>query len=592
MSSTADSTLLSTLPARALLGRLLAVRISMIAGWAVGMVWLHWGLGIALPLLPMGAVLILMGMFSFTTAWRLRLDLPATPMEFLAHLLADLTAFAVLVFFSGGVTNPFVSLMLVPIVIAAISLRPRWVWLLAAIAGGFYGLLLFHFQPLAVADPIAAYGMHLGGMWFNFLVSAGLIAFFVTRMHAALRTRDQELSTLREKQLRDERIVALGTQAALAAHELATPLATIQTTAHELAREFANDPDIGDDCRLLEKQAQACKRILTQLAARARDGNPAAQPHDAWLATLVERWQVLRPDAHLTFAPLHDHREFSPPEGLEQAIMNVLNNAADASPDAVGLEASADQKTLTLDIMDRGHGFSPNKKRRRDASYSAAKPAGAWAWRSLTPPWSARGARSPWPNATAAAAAYASPCPGNKPMKMKLLIVEDDADFAAALARAMKKRGIEVALAHDAIEARAVAAAFAPSHAVVDLKLPGESGLAVVAALAARTPPPAMVVLTGYASIATAVEAVRLGARHYLAKPADADEILAALMRDQPDAALEVSAEPLSVARLEWEHIQKVLNEYDGNISATARALKMHRRTLQRKLDKNPPKAG
>ena len=175
---------------------------------------------------------------------------------------------------------------------------------------------------------------------------------------------------------------------------------------------------------------------------------------------------------------------------------------------------------------------------------------------------------------------------------MKLLIVEDDADFAAALARAMTKRGADVALAHDAAEARSVAATFAPSHAVVDLKLPGESGLTVVAALAARTPAPAIVVLTGYASIATAVEAVRLGARHYLAKPADADEILAALRRDQPDAALEVSAEPLSVARMEWEHIQKVLNEYDGNISATARALKMHRRTLQRKLDKNPPKAG
>ncbi|MHB1093359.1 response regulator transcription factor [Thiobacillus sp.] len=176
-------------------------------------------------------------------------------------------------------------------------------------------------------------------------------------------------------------------------------------------------------------------------------------------------------------------------------------------------------------------------------------------------------------------------------MSMKLLIVEDDADFAAALARAMKKRGAEVALARDAVEARSVAAIFSPSHAVVDLKLPGESGLAVVAALAARTPIPAIVVLTGYASIATAVEAVRLGARHYLAKPADADEILAALLRDQPDAALEVSSEPLSVARVEWEHIQKVLNEYDGNISATARALKMHRRTLQRKLDKNPPKA-
>ena len=177
-----------------------------------------------------------------------------------------------------------------------------------------------------------------------------------------------------------------------------------------------------------------------------------------------------------------------------------------------------------------------------------------------------------------------------KAAAMRLLIVEDDADFAAALSRAMQKRGCEVALAHDAVEAQAVADRFAPSHAVVDLKLPGESGLKVVEQLAARNPAPAVVVLTGYASIATAVEAVRLGARHYLAKPADADEVLAALLRDEPDAALDVSPEPLSVARLEWEHIQKVLNEHDGNISATARALKMHRRTLQRKLDKHPPK--
>lgn len=175
---------------------------------------------------------------------------------------------------------------------------------------------------------------------------------------------------------------------------------------------------------------------------------------------------------------------------------------------------------------------------------------------------------------------------------MRLLIVEDDVDFATALARAMKKRGFEVALARDAADAVAVAGKFLPTHAVVDLKLPGESGLKVVATLAARAPAPAIVVLTGYASIATAVEAVRLGARHYLAKPADADEIVAALLRDEPDATLDVSPRPLSVARLEWEHIQKVLNEHGGNISATARALKMHRRTLQRKLEKNPPRTG
>jgi two-component system sensor histidine kinase RegB len=372
------STLLSTLPARALLGRLLAVRLSLIAGWAAGIVWLHWGIHIPMPLLPMASVLALMGLFSLSTAWRLRLDVPATQMEFLAHLLADLTAFAVLVFFSGGVTNPFVSLMLVPIVIAAISLRPRWVWLLAAVAGAYYALLLFVYQPLAVSDPVAAYGMHLGGMWFNFLISAGLIAFFVTRMHAALRARDHELSTLRERQLRNERIVALGTQAALAAHELATPLATIQTTAHELAGEFANDPDIGADCRLLEKQAQACKQILTQLAARARDTTSNALPLDVWLNELIERWQVLRPDAQITPELQVGQRDFDPPEGLEQAILNVLNNAADATTAPVELSAAADGDALVIDIADRGPGFSPEQKAQAGRVLFSGKPGRGW----------------------------------------------------------------------------------------------------------------------------------------------------------------------------------------------------------------------
>ncbi len=370
--------MLSTLPARALLGRLLAVRVSLIAGWAAGIAWLHWGLAIRMPLFPMAAVLLLMGLFALSTAWRLRLDVPATQMEFLAHLLADLTAFAVLVFFSGGATNSFVSLMLVPVIIAAISLRPRWVWLLAAVAGGYYALLLFYYQPLAVADPVAAYGMHLGGMWFNFLISAALIAFFVTRMHAALRARDQELSDLREKQLRDERIVALGTQAALAAHELATPLATIQTTAHELAAEFANDPGIGEDCRLLEKQAQACKRILTQLAARAQDGAPAAQPLDAWLAAVIERWQVLRPDAQLTLQLPADRRDFTVPDGLEQAIQNVLNNAADAAPDAVEFVAETSPDALVIDIADRGPGFSPEQKAQAGRVLFSSKQGRGW----------------------------------------------------------------------------------------------------------------------------------------------------------------------------------------------------------------------
>jgi two-component system response regulator RegA len=172
-----------------------------------------------------------------------------------------------------------------------------------------------------------------------------------------------------------------------------------------------------------------------------------------------------------------------------------------------------------------------------------------------------------------------------------LLIADDDPTFCQVLARAMERRGYAVTIAHDVPSALAAARAQAPHYAVIDLKMPGPSGLELVTALHALNAGTRIVVLTGYASIATAVEAIKLGAMHYLAKPANADEILAALQAQQPAAAAGTAVidfQPLSVARLEWEHIQKVLAENGGNISATARALNMHRRTLQRKLAKRP----
>ena len=171
-----------------------------------------------------------------------------------------------------------------------------------------------------------------------------------------------------------------------------------------------------------------------------------------------------------------------------------------------------------------------------------------------------------------------------------LLLVDDDRIFCEVLARALKKRGYEVALAHDVESALHLATRNPPEYAIVDLKMPGASGLILVAKLKALDDQTRIVVLTGYASIATAIEAIKLGAVHYLTKPADADEILAALHRKESDTSTPINPSPLSVNRMEWEHIQKILTENDGNISATARALRMHRRTLQRKLSKYPAK--
>jgi two-component system response regulator RegA len=170
--------------------------------------------------------------------------------------------------------------------------------------------------------------------------------------------------------------------------------------------------------------------------------------------------------------------------------------------------------------------------------------------------------------------------------KPTLLIVDDDSAFLLVMARALGRRGFEVRTAETADEALALAAAFQPRYALVDLKLAETSGLDLVPDLAALDPDMTIVVLTGYASIATAVTAIKRGAANYLPKPASAEEVVAALGRRAPAPAEDFS--PMSVERLEWEHIQSVLAEHDGNISATARALGMHRRTLQRKLAKKP----
>ena len=170
-----------------------------------------------------------------------------------------------------------------------------------------------------------------------------------------------------------------------------------------------------------------------------------------------------------------------------------------------------------------------------------------------------------------------------------LLLVDDDDVFRRVLARALERRGYAVSVAASVDAALVSALEQPPEYAVVDLKMPGSSGLVLIEKLIELDPNTRVVMLTGYASIATAIEAIKLGALHYLAKPCDADQVVAALNKSSAgDAATPVAGSPLSVDRLEWEHIQRVLAEQQGNISATARALKMHRRTLQRKLGKRP----
>lgn len=171
-----------------------------------------------------------------------------------------------------------------------------------------------------------------------------------------------------------------------------------------------------------------------------------------------------------------------------------------------------------------------------------------------------------------------------------MLVVDDDESFTHVLSRALDRRGFTVSIAGSCQEALQLAEQQQFVQAIVDLKMDGASGLVLIAELKKQQPALEIVMLTGYSSVATAVEAVKLGALNYLCKPASTDEILAAFNSSDGDTTTLIPENRPSVDRLEWEHIQKVLSENHGNISATARALGMHRRTLQRKLNKRPVK--
>lgn len=175
-------------------------------------------------------------------------------------------------------------------------------------------------------------------------------------------------------------------------------------------------------------------------------------------------------------------------------------------------------------------------------------------------------------------------------MSAAFLILDDNDVFAATLARSLSRRGFAATVAHSGEEALKAAAETDFTYATIDLQLQQDSGLQWIAPLREQLPHARLLVLTGYASIATTVQAIKAGADNYLSKPANLDSILSALEHSADDAENDLAdaAAPLSVERLEWEHIQRVLAENQGNISSTARALNMHRRTLQRKLGKRP----
>ncbi|MBS3936238.1 MAG: sensor histidine kinase, partial [Sulfuritalea sp.] len=214
-------------------------RIVLLRWWLIGALALAvlaapTFLAIALPLAPLLALLLLLAAYNLVTRWRAGAD-GFHAGDLAGQLAVDLVAMGAMLYLTGGATNPLISLLLLPVAVAALALPASWAAALAALAVAIYSLLMFHALPLPVEDAQRAMQLHLGGMWLTFAVSVALLVWFVTRMTASLRARDMALAAAREEALRDAQVVALGQLAAGAAHELGTPLATMNVLAGELS---------------------------------------------------------------------------------------------------------------------------------------------------------------------------------------------------------------------------------------------------------------------------------------------------------------------------------------------------------------------
>lgn len=354
------------------LQRLVIIRWLMLAGLILGITVGNHYFFVDFPIKTILILLSIMAILTGWTSFRLRYSSPLTELEFTAQILADILGITCIFYFIGGASNPFVSYYLVPLAIAAATLPWKFVTLLSLASFASYSSLLFFYQPIVMLEPeLHTHGAadlsinvhpHTIGMWFNFLLSASLICFFVVRMATALKERELELSFNREETLRDEQVLAVATLAAGTAHELGTPLTTMKVLVAELLEENSEKSELNEDLANINNQLTYCREILRKLVDQSESVKRAGDKKELiedYCSRVFDQWRLIRPDVHAEIkikrtklsvaASLHPT--------IDQAILNILNNAADASPASVAVQAAWDAKELIVTIDDEGDGI-------------------------------------------------------------------------------------------------------------------------------------------------------------------------------------------------------------------------------------------
>ena len=360
--------------------QLIQLRWIAVAGQVVAIVVAHYGLGVRLPLLPMFAVAVGLAVANVLFTLSLR-RFRAVPGEFLLALLLDMAALTAQLYFSGGATNPFISLYLLQVVLGVILLPPAMVAPLVAACCLAFAFLSVRYYPLQLPARSSTLlpDVLTAGAWLAFVMVAVLLVLFITRITRNLRVRDARVAELGQRAAEEDGIVRMGLFASGAAHELGTPLSSLSV----LVADWQRDPRLARDAGLREELAEAqseigrCKQIVSNIlhsAGEARGEAMGSTVVEALLDEIAGAWETVHPNVVFTYRieGLDSARVAAEP-ALRQAIWNLLENAVEASPHEVALLGTREGQLLAIAVRDRGSGFTEQQLAKVGKLYQSSK---------------------------------------------------------------------------------------------------------------------------------------------------------------------------------------------------------------------------
>ncbi|MGB0187308.1 MAG: sensor histidine kinase [Aequoribacter sp.] len=353
------------------LNQLFIVRALALVAFAVGLLYLAATTSDSDVITESTAALVVLASITAISAWYFREKQAVTDLQLSQQIAVDILGWSFLMYLTGGANNPFISYLLVPVIISAAVLHQKFTAVMALAALLAYSLLLQYHLPFSPLSPAvgnttmhggAMSNTHILGMWFNFALSAALVVLVVSRMAHAMRQREQKAAKLRENSLRDEQIHAIATMAATTAHELGTPLNTLSLYADELKHLCGNKPEVENLLNAMEERLDQCGQITRKLASRAEidklraQSSQLAQP---WLEGVIAQWKNKRPEAHIALQTDEQCQDASIKidQTLAPAIENLLNNALEAGSELIEVSLSCSGKEIQIAIRDYGSGI-------------------------------------------------------------------------------------------------------------------------------------------------------------------------------------------------------------------------------------------